>query len=58
VSIPTKPPSFSEKDWAAYMRFLWGDDYHAKDTVYEFNNRRRTFKDSGPESGIYEGTGS
>ena len=60
--VPTKPPTFTTKDWGAMIRKLWGDDWHKRETSYEFNIGRdrtnvRQFKDSGGASGIYSGTG-
>lgn len=50
--IPTDPPKTRSLDWAALVRKIWGDEWHKKEVVYEFQNKRK-FEDSGPNSGIY-----
>lgn len=55
--IPTDPPQTSTRDWAAMVRKVWGDDWLKRETVYVFSNGRK-FEDSGPNKGIYTGTGS
>lgn len=60
MGIPTKPPTFRTLDWAAEVRRIWADDWHKRDTAYEFANANgrdgRKFDDSGDGSGIYAGT--
>lgn len=52
--VPTTPPTFTEKDWAAMVRQAWGDEWTKKDTAYEFSNGRR-FVDPGAFGGPYTG---
>ena len=53
--VPTKPPTFTTKDWGASVRNAWGDAWHKKDVVYEFQNGRK-FEDPGAQGGPYTGT--
>ena len=57
--IPTKPPTFTTRDWGAWVRQLWGDDWHKREIAYKFDpdGSNRKFEDSGGASGIYAGTG-
>lgn len=55
--IPTTPPGTKTIDWGAMVRKYWGDEWLKKETVYQFSNGRE-FKDSGPNAGIYRGTGA
>ena len=50
--IPTTAPTTRTIDWAALVRDAWGDEWHKKEEVYVFGNKRK-FVDSGPEAGIY-----
>lgn len=51
--IPTNPPNTKTIDWGAQVRRYWGDQWNQKEVVYVFSNGRQ-FKDSGPNSGIYD----
>ncbi len=53
--IPTKPPTTRTIDFGAQVRAAWGDQWHAKETAYQFTNGR-TFKDPGAQGGPYTGT--
>lgn len=55
--IPTDPPATSTRDWGAMVRKIWGDEWLKREVVYTFSNGRK-FEDSGPNSGIYRGTGA
>jgi len=55
--IPTDPPASSTRDWAAMVRKVWGDAWLKREDVYKFSNGRN-FQDSGPNAGIYRGTGA
>jgi len=55
--IPTKPPTFTTKDWAALVRKAFGDDWHKPEIAYRFSNGRE-FNDSGPRGAFYSGTGT
>lgn len=53
--VPTKPPNFRSIDWAAEVRRAWGEEWHRKETAYEFGNGRK-FDDPGAAGGPYTGT--
>ena len=52
--VPTKPPTFTTRDWGAWVRQLWSDDWHKPEIAYRFQNGR-TFNDSGIRRGVYVG---
>lgn len=55
--IPTATPRTRTLDWAAYVRKVWGDEWHKKEVVYKFSTGRE-YRDSGAGHGIYTGTGA
>jgi hypothetical protein len=50
--VPTKPPTFSTRSWAAMVRNSWGEDWHKPEYVYEFSNGKK-FYDSRVAGGFY-----
>lgn len=55
--VPTTPPTFRTLDWGSMVRNAWGDEWHNKETAYEFSNGRK-FQDPGAFGGAYLGTGT
>ena len=53
AGIPTDPPSTRSVDWAALVRKVWGDEWHKKETVYEFGNKRKFESSDDSSSGVY-----
>lgn len=53
--VPTKKPNTSTKNWGAMVRNAWQDDWHKKETAYEFSNGRK-FEDPAQNGGPYTGT--
>ena len=53
--VPTKPPTFTTRDWGAWVRQLWSDDWHKREISYRFSNER-ALEDSGPTGAFYSGT--
>lgn len=50
--IPTKPPTFTTRNWGAMVRQSWGDSWHQPEIAYRMSNGR-TFNDSGSQRGVY-----
>lgn len=55
--VPTNPPNFRTINYGAQVKKLWGDEWHKKETGYEFSNGRK-FDDPGVSGGPYTGTGT
>lgn len=53
--VPTKPPTFSTKDWAAMVRQTWADEWHKPEVAYEFSSGKK-YNDPGAHGGPYTGT--
>ena len=56
-NVPTAPPRTRTIDYGAQVRKVWGDEWHKKETAYEFSNGRK-FNDPGNVGGPYLGTGT
>lgn len=54
--VDTKPPNTRTISFGALVRKLWGDEWHKKETVYEFGKARKFESSDYGTSGIYRGT--
>lgn len=54
--VNTTPPTTRTLDWAAIVRRVWGDSWHARDDVYIFSNDRRFKSTDDSDHGIYDGS--
>lgn len=51
--VPTDPPNTKTLSWAAMVKKLWGDEWHKKETIYEFSDGREFKSTDADETGIY-----
>lgn len=55
-AVDTKTPTTRTIDYSAQVRRVWGDEWHKRETVYEFSNGRKFESTDQSTSGIYRGS--